>query len=146
LVFFEYEGRLNRLPYFGYGLALTLVTGVLQLISQNSNPNFWLGFIFLHVLDIVVWIIVFMSLFLTAKRLHDLDISSKWLVVFLIPFFGISFGYNMFGTSPGQVMGIFLIIFGFFFFVMNLYLLIIRGTVGENRYGLGPLAPQKKTD
>ncbi len=52
------------------------------------------------------------SLFLTAKRLHDLNKSAVYMTLYVIPFINVLF---------------------------FLYLCLVKGTSGENKYGPDPL-------
>ena len=68
-----------------------------------------------------------MFIFLSARRLHDMNISSKYYLCYLI----ISFlGAFLGGKSVSVQVIMFLIGFG-----LTLFLLIKQGTKGNNNYG-----------
>lgn len=118
-VYFSPKGRLRRLPYFLYGLAIGLVTGVLSIVAQYlsdqlqinmQNPDY-LAIMFLVGNLILFIIFMYAAWVLGMKRFHDLDHSGWWMLLSLIPIVG---------------------------FFVALYLLFFRGTEGPNRFGNSP--------
>ena len=66
--FFSFEGRLGRLPYFGWCVLLTtiLLTAVIVLASTLSTQNFYLVYI-------PILIALWPASALLVKRLHDME-------------------------------------------------------------------------
>jgi uncharacterized membrane protein YhaH (DUF805 family) len=165
--FFSFQGRINRaklwlfIPivigiYIVYFILFSVLFGGSMLAMLKGGPgglmaggaSLGLSAILTCVL---VLIIIFSSIALTVKRLHDRDKSAWWLIVFwLIPFmincavFANQVG--QFNDSPSTVpmtnpvmmvirlVSLALTLWAF----VELYCL--RGTVGDNRYGPDPLA------
>lgn len=105
-MFFSFEGRLNRKPYFFGNLALALISGAFGTIMDNSSSTL------ISILGFIIGIAAIIgSASLMVKRLHDLDKGGIWVLLALIPlvnfFFGIYLlffkgtdGYNQYGEDP----------------------------------------------
>ena len=164
--FFSFQGRINRaklwlfIPivigiYIVYFLLFSVLFGGSMLAMLKGGPgglmaggaSLGLSAILTCVLMLVI---IFASVALTVKRLHDRNKSAWWLLVFwLIPFvINCAVFANMIGTlndSAGAVpmtnpeftvlrlISLVLTIWAF----VELYCL--RGTIGSNRYGADPL-------
>jgi uncharacterized membrane protein YhaH (DUF805 family) len=165
--FFSFQGRINRaklwlfIPIvivieivyfilfsvlFGGSIVAMLKGGPAGLMAGGASLG--LGAI---VTCILVLVVIFSSVALTVKRLHDRDKSAWWLIVFWLVPIGInvtSLGNRiaMLNDTSGavpptnpvmmilQLVALGLTIWAF----VELYCL--RGTVGDNRYGADPLA------
>ena len=165
--FFSFQGRINRaklwlfIPIviaieivyfilfsvlFGGSIMAMLKGGPAGLMAGGASLG--LGAI---VTCILVLVVIFSSVALTVKRLHDRDKSAWWLIVFWLVPIGInvtSLGNRiaMLNDTSGavpptnpvmmilQLVALGLTIWAF----VELYCL--RGTVGDNRYGADPLA------
>lgn len=106
--------RLNRQRFFGYGLLqaiLVIVLFSIVIIELLSGGNSLA--LFLPILGVVSVVGIWMNLCLSVKRLHDLDKSGWYFLVYLIPIVG-----------------------SFFIF----YLWFAKGIEGDNQYGPDPLA------
>lgn len=139
---FSHKGRLGRLSMQAANLALMLVTTLLifvliiiavvvgvagNLSSMTSNPlSIGLGLIGIPFIIMLVYAIIFQ-----VRRLHDLN-HSGWWVLLPIPFSII----NMIATFT-NIWGSSLISFvcGLVGGLFYLYLLLMPGTAGNNRYG-----------
>ncbi len=108
--------RLNRQRFFGYGLLqgvlTTVLFGVIGLLSGTAYDNAGLIYMIYAVMFVVYAGAVWINICLTAKRLHDLDKSAWYFLVYLVPIVGL-----------------------FFIF----YLWFAKGVVGDNQYGPDPL-------
>ncbi len=105
-MFFTFEGRLNRKPYFFGNLALGLVSALCTMIMDNSDSGL------ISILGAVIGIaLIIASVSLIIKRLHDLDKGGLWALIMLIPivdfFFGLYLlfakgtdGNNQYGADP----------------------------------------------
>lgn len=107
-LFFSFDGRLNRKPYFLSQLGLGVVSGIFAALFGDST-NF---FVAISVLAVSL-AIFFASVALVVKRLHDLDKKGWWALILLIPLINILFGLylvfakgtdgsNRFGDDPLQ--------------------------------------------
>ncbi|MGI9387877.1 MAG: DUF805 domain-containing protein [Methyloligellaceae bacterium] len=131
------QGRLNRQPYWLRVLALMVVTIAAALLIMFVGPAFGLSTYGLYLMIPIVAAVVFSSLSLAVRRLHDRNKSGWWLIPFyLIPNVLAGIG-DQFGENPLAIV----------FLVASLALSIwalveigfLRGTVGDNEYGPDPL-------
>lgn len=107
--FMNYNGRLNRLPYFVRNIIVGIVGSILGGIFSVLGDKFVLFYIV--ALAIYIFMLV-CSISLGVRRCHDLNRPGWWMVGIFIPLVN---------------------------FVLSLYLLFARGTVGANEYGDDPL-------
>lgn len=110
---FSYAGRLNRLPYLIRTMFLYIVPALIVRYAnawsdQQVNPPLLLA----KVLLVGVVIVVIVSWLQAVKRLHDLDMSGWYTLIFLVPVLNV---------------------------VFQLYLLFKKGSDGSNRYDEEPL-------
>ena len=109
------EGRLNRLRYLKYQVLWTIISTVIGFILGLTG-----GFLSgdpdsaLIVVPTGIWSFIagVGGIMVSIRRLHDLDKTGWWLLIALIPFVNIIFA---------------------------LYLYLMPGTVGRNRFGEDPL-------
>ena len=137
---FGFKGRIRRLAYFGYSIALTVLFGALivggMLSFDGAGPGVVLGgALFLAGIVGAVWC----GLALTVKRLHDLGLSgynAAWIM-----------GLNVVGSVVGQASGGLAIAFDLASFGVGLWLLFASGQVQANEYGPvpGSLTPSRVT-
>jgi uncharacterized membrane protein YhaH (DUF805 family) len=116
---FSFEGRLNRLPYWGValvmlalGIGLNFAVGDLGAEQPlTTGPS---------ILETLVLLLVFwIGLAVQVKRWHDRDKSGWWALINLVPLIGAIWV---------------LIECGF-----------LRGTSGRNRFGADPLAARAQS-
>ncbi len=117
--YFSISGRANRKQYwlfilFSFIIHILLIIASIfsELFISIIDPSGFVSFYF-AILSAVLEIALNIALFLPSvtigiRRLHDIDWSGWWMLLFLIPFIG----------------GIMLFI-----------LMLIPGTEGENRFG-----------
>jgi uncharacterized membrane protein YhaH (DUF805 family) len=132
---FSFQGRLNRAPYWLAGMGVILAAVVLGNIAltivgrHSAAAGVGVGLVFL----LVVWV----TLALTAKRLHDRDKSAWWLLLFyvvpsVLDAIGRLLGWVLILDPIGAAIGIWALVeLGF-----------LRGTKGVNNYGPDPLLAQ----
>jgi uncharacterized membrane protein YhaH (DUF805 family) len=158
-ILFSFSGRINRAKWWLSILIIAIFNIVVGYVLQNLPQG-------ASIIGFIVWLIgLWMSLAIGAKRLHDLNRSGAWLVLFiggplllLVIFFGfagMSVGTALLTGGDGQelspeaiaqiisqVGGIGLII-GVLWLALAIWALIwfgcLRGTVGPNQYGPDPL-------
>lgn len=113
-VFTNFQGRLNRQPFWSATLALWLVSVGVTLVasllfgSQSATTTLIQGVLGL--------ILLIPSLAIAIKRYHDRDKSGWWILILFIPVIGLIWYIVELGFLPG--------------------------TPGPNRYGPDPLGAE----
>ncbi len=102
-----FEGRLNRQPYIIGYLTVSIISGIITYLTKDSTST--LISIFAGIIGILLCAV---TLSLIIRRLHDLDKSGWFALIFIIPLIG---------------------------FLFSLYLMFAKGTDGSNQYGADPL-------
>jgi uncharacterized membrane protein YhaH (DUF805 family) len=136
---FSFQGRLNRKPYWMTVLATVVIIILLIVFAlvMFGEQDFWAGGLLLAVLAILYIPLIWISLAIGAKRLHDRDKSAWWLLLFYLVPSVLSTAGNHAGDG-----GIILELVSFAITVWAFVELgCLRGTVGANRFGPDPLAP-----
>jgi uncharacterized membrane protein YhaH (DUF805 family) len=141
---FSFDGRINRKPFWLATIAIVVIIMILfGLVMVFAGAAFLTGdvsalggFALLIVLCYIplLWI----SLALGAKRLHDRDKSAWWLLLFYV----LPGALGNIGPYAGGLD----IVFTVASLAVSLWALVelgfLRGTPGTNRYGPDPLAAQ----
>ena len=135
-IFLSFQGRLNRKPYWLGTIAILslIIIGVfgVTFLAGGGGGVVAIGVIYL----LLLW----PTLAISVKRLHDRDKSAWWLVVFYV----VPALLNVLGEA-GDGDGVGAIIFGLGGLAISIWALVelgfLRGTVGANRFGPDPLAP-----
>ncbi len=119
--FFSIEGRLNRWRYFTRGIWLIVPSMILAFMFLGSSSNGQMqsneSIGLMVVLILYELIAIVPSVMLGIRRLHDLNLSGWFWLIFLVPYVNIIFG---------------------------LYILFAPGTVGPNKYGADPLENERR--
>ena len=131
---FSFTGRLNRAPYWLAAIAASVVAALIVFVIVLAIGRIIPATI---VLVVAVFLpLIWITLALAIKRLHDRDKSGWWLLLFylapsILEVIGKSAGLAMSIVGPiGMGIGIWgLVEIGF-----------LRGTAGQNSYGPDPLA------
>src|SRR6266545_2940993 len=154
-ILFSFSGRINRTKWWLTILVTIIIYILLVVVPQGVTSSTGLiGALALVYFVVSLWI----SLAAGAKRLHDLNRSGAWLLVFYLApaILGIIFfvmagaaimNSIMAGQTPSQaelmqVIGLVAIfgLIGLGFFIWYLvWFGCLRGTVGANTYGPDPL-------
>ncbi|WP_374335709.1 DUF805 domain-containing protein [Leeia sp.] len=113
LVALSLEGRIGRIRFMAYQVGASVLTGLMGAIHVGMALNLILGLL-------AFWI----TLRVWALRLHDLNLSSKWL---LLPLLSVLMVLTKSPVMGLITMGICIIAF--------LLLLILPGSEDENEYG-----------
>lgn len=112
-LFFTSKGRLNRKSYIYRSLFLSLVLCIVQgVLTFATNTIDALELLFAVLLLVSGIFGVVASIMMLARRLHDLDLSGWWMLLFCVPLVNILF---------------------------YIYILFFKGTEGPNQYGEDPL-------
>lgn len=121
------EGRIGRLTYFGYGVALAVVFGIVGAVLTAL-----LGSIGLIITDILYIVMLYFHYNLVAKRFHDLNHPTQY-ALYLI-------GAALVAGVLLQISALHLIgiLLELVLLVVALYLLFMPGTAGANSYGAAP--------
>ncbi|BAE53055.1 DUF805 domain-containing protein [Paramagnetospirillum magneticum] len=102
-----FQGRAIRSEYWFFNLFYFIVSMIFSVIAGAADGA-------LSVLPVVLLIGLFVpSLAVSVRRLHDVDKSGWWMLIFLVPIIG---------------------------FILMLVWFCKRGTEGANRFGDDPLA------
>ena len=145
---FTSKGRLNRLPYFKYSIALALLTillwiiGVALIFSLKEYKVLSIGLGFLLVIILVALCIA--QIMLAIRRLHDLNFSGWWyLAYFLLIGMGTTME-NIGSKEDNSSLLTFSLVCDVLVTIATLVLIFKRGTVGCNKYGTDPLETQNQ--
>lgn len=118
--YFEISGRSQRREFWLYFIALWVVNGAIMAlfgapVSYTNGMNFYWGTQTSLTGQFLVGLIALFTLIpsytVSIRRLHDIDRSGWWLLVWLVPFVG--------------------------WFVLLIFF-CLDGTYGRNRYGHDP--------
>jgi len=108
--FFSIKGRIRRKDYLIRAILLSIPAAIMNVVSQSSQEPGLL--LFAGLIMIASGILVAIQ---AVKRLHDIDMSGWYWLVFLIPIANLIFG---------------------------LYVIFKDGTPGPNKYGVDPKGRQ----
>ena len=126
-IYLSSQGRLARLPYFGYSVLLWVLYFVAAFILTLV-----LGAAGLLVAIVVYLALVFPSFNLMAKRLQDFGKPGKWAWgVIAIGVLGALLPLSDSLASIGQLLGLLQLL-------LALLILLLPGTPGANEYGPQP--------
>lgn len=155
--FFSFDGRVGRWTYFIRGIALTvassLVTVVCTLAFGGSGGALApLAALIKGLMSIATYI---SGLSLVTRRLHDMNRSGWWQLIFVLPCIGVFAGVILMGVGlaakaveiPNQVAAtlglsgvVVLLLALLIILIFQLLILFKKGTTGSNDYGEDPLA------
>jgi uncharacterized membrane protein YhaH (DUF805 family) len=146
---FRFEGRINRKPYWLASLAVALVgggtaAGAAFLTAEGAESELTLpAELGVAVILAVVAVVLFCSLAISVKRLHDRGKSGWWMALYYC--IGgvqeIADQAELSGTQEDPTtLGIGLGLIGFAVAIWYLVDLgVLKGTPGPNQYGPDPL-------
>ena len=103
---FNAQGRLNRLRYFIYTIAISIVIAIVQAVVGDTE-----SLILLLMLLVVSIVGAYVSICITIKRFHDLDRPGLHFLLLFIPLYNIyialillfkkgTVGSNKYGENP----------------------------------------------
>jgi uncharacterized membrane protein YhaH (DUF805 family) len=139
--FFNFKGRMNRLPYLGCSVVLLLINMIVMAGAIHINP----------MVEIINLFLIYPAIAITIKRFHDLTYPA-WAVV-LISVVSIILSFALYAFSPAlmyinglSVTASYLLVYllvAVVFLMFGVWLVYVsyfkRGTVGKNEYGADPL-------
>jgi len=107
----DFSGRASRSEYWWFMLFTTLVNIILMVVdSQLGTFNDAAGMGMLG--GLYTLLVLLPSIGVQVRRLHDVDRSGWWLLIYLVPIIG---------------------------FIVIMIFACMKGTSGSNRFGLDPL-------
>jgi uncharacterized membrane protein YhaH (DUF805 family) len=130
-IFFKSEGRIARLPFFGYSVitSLSVFAAVLlaaAMLDKNTAANVVAIVLMLGSIVAAGWA----NVVLVMKRLKDMNYSPY----FVIPIMACNiFGSVITKTAPELSLALSLAVI-----IAYLFLLFVPGTNGDNQYGEQP--------
>ena len=139
-LFISPSGRINRAKFWIAMLVFTVLnllsTGMVLAVSGNNTLVIING--------IVTLLLAASGILVGIKRLHDRNKSGWWVLLYWVaPFVMLSIGFA--GGLPEIAVNI----VGFLALAIGLWGLIelgcLRGSIGQNKYGPDPLAPEVLT-
>jgi uncharacterized membrane protein YhaH (DUF805 family) len=155
---FSFKGRFNRGRYWLFILlyllafVLVIALGGSVIFAGAANGGI-AGAAVSTVLFSLALLIFFLfalvaSLAVSVKRLHDRNKSGWWLLVFLVAPALLSAIAEAANPAPDELSGTSLV-FGLLSLAMAIWafveLGVLRGTVGDNKYGPDPVATPAET-
>lgn len=129
------EGRAPRSEFWWFILFSVLASLVLNILLIVP----FLGAIIMLVGE--VWLLI-ASITVTARRLHDRDLSGWWMLApYALMTGGLIAGFLVALVFPdiGSILMLFLTSVGALSYIVLLVVLILKGTEGPNRFGPDPL-------
>lgn len=108
--YFAFEPRIGRLRYLAYSVGVFLLVLIPIVIGLALSAVHLTG-ISVALLALVYLFMVVMNVIFTIRRLHDMNASGWWTLLYIVPFANVIFA---------------------------LVLLFTPGTVGTNRFGAPP--------
>ena len=130
--YFSVRGRIGRRSYwlFGFipmvcvGFVLGLGLGIARAYASPSTA--------LVLLLVVAFFVIWISVAVHAKRLHDIGLSAWWIASFALVSFLVF--YATFSPLVMQIAS------------LAIWIVVgaLRGTSGGNRFGPDPLQPQRQ--
>ena len=139
-LFISPSGRINRAKFWIAILVFTvinLLNAGMVLFTDGGT-----GVVILN--GIVTLLVAASGILVGIKRLHDRNKSGWWVLLYWVaPFVMLSVGFAV-GSDTLVVS-----VLGFLALAIGLWSLIdlgcLRGTIGQNKYGPDPLAPEVLT-
>jgi uncharacterized membrane protein YhaH (DUF805 family) len=130
-----YDGRIGRLRFFLYLLLIGAIALVLAFLKDAGVRSS----------DEVLWLLVIPGFMIFTKRLHDLNLSGWWNLIWILPFV-VDAGLTAILQVPNWLGN--LLLWGNLGaqIVFLLGLLVIPGSRTANRFGASPFeTPQPAT-
>lgn len=132
----NFSGRASRSEFSCIAVAFILMNLFMAFIDYYNGGQYYrdiyidIKFMIYKAYDILNIILVFPASSLIVRRMHDLDLSG-WVFIFYI--FSVFVTYFCFDVY----------LYALLFFIISsnllIILMVVRGTVGSNRFGQDPL-------
>ena len=125
--FFRTKGRLNRKGYMLRLVILLVLIFFCQIVmSQLANAQGNLRYAVFFFL-IAQFILVIGNLFIAVRRFHDLNLSGYWAIIIGVL------------SATGVISPSIEVLTGLTQLGITIFLISIKGSKGENKYGTDPL-------
>ena len=138
----QFRGRAPRAEFWWFYLATLIADRVLSFVDKQVSTDDSLSSLFALAI-LVPWIAV------TVRRMHDIDRTGWWLMIFIVPLAGfiglaVQAGFadgDIVEDSPLAFFGLvaLTVLSGFTLFIFT----VLQGTVGPNHYGSDPYGPDQ---
>jgi uncharacterized membrane protein YhaH (DUF805 family) len=137
---FGFSGRFGRINYLLAFYATLLLSGLVGIGGAILVPLTRSEFIGILLIPLMLAVVVW-AVRATVLRLHDINRSGWWVLVFLLPALPIVSAILSGGSGgPGTGALTLYMVFSVISFLMTIVLLIYPGTQGDNDFG-GPARP-----
>jgi uncharacterized membrane protein YhaH (DUF805 family) len=142
VLLFGFSGRINRAKFWLAALIYVVFFGAVIGITRavSSSLNAMLAAALIAYIPLIV-----SGIAVGIRRLHDRNKSGWWLLVFYVGplLLNLVSGYALDEAGIAHQAALFLS------FAINIWALVelgcLRGTIGQNKYGPDPLAPEVLT-
>jgi uncharacterized membrane protein YhaH (DUF805 family) len=140
-LFFGFDGRINRSKYWLAALVYFAILVVLAAVDYATDQ----GFIFQAISGMLNIVILISSIAVGVKRLHDRNKSGWYMALFyILPGILVAAG-ALVGVTHDESTTITAVL-GLSASAIGIWALVelgcLRGTIGGNRYGPDPIAPE----
>jgi len=125
----NFNGRARRKEYWMFYIFNISFFGLTFLIDAGINPKEQFVFIPAAMTFLYPFFMTLPTLAITTRRLHDIDLTGKWLLVILLPLIAVAWYFNIL-----EIVWFIPILGPLFIFI----LLTKNGKEGSNSYGPDP--------
>ncbi len=137
----DFSGRAQRSEFWWwylFSLLANLIFGILDTALFGIESLGVFGLIF----DLII---LLPSIAVAARRLHDIDKSGWWQIMYLVPLVLVMLSALIGSSQDSAFFSLVAIISGLAFFIAIIVLIVwhaTKGTQGDNSFGPDPLANQ----
>ena len=129
---FTTKGRLNRLKYFKYSMLLLLLTVIFAGIAIVSFQSDSFAFLIVALVCMLLCTVNYVgAIFLSIRRLHDLNLSGWWYALICL----VSIVSGFLQEIENETMQLAALGLNFVVIAFSIYLFVKKGTDGDNNYG-----------
>ena len=129
---FTTKGRLNRLKYFKYSMLLLLLTVIFAGIAIVSFQSDSFAFLIVALVCMLLCAVNYVgAIFLSVRRLHDLNLSGWWYALICL----VSIVSGFLQEIENETMQLAALGLNFVVMAFSMYLFVKKGTDGDNDYG-----------
>ena len=133
------ENQIDELewPYENEGWFQNLTS----LEGRYRRREFLVGLLIsigVSLIPVISWFSIIILLAVTSKRLHDIDLSGKWIFLIALLHIGCLIGFYMIENAASNALVVWTLGIDLPVCIICLLLLIWPGTKGINRFGTNP--------
>jgi uncharacterized membrane protein YhaH (DUF805 family) len=133
---FSFHGRINRAIYWWSNIGLIAILLAIFILTQNNGGI--LGELGLAFAFAALFPCFWAGLAINAKRLHDRDKSTWWLLLFILVPTILDLLAERSSGLPALLLRLISLLIAIWLFAETC---LLAGNPGPNRYGPDPLAP-----